>query len=111
LFTADDILADPGIRPVGIQTVPDDSTSGGIIFVHERPTCMTSFLVPFNVLDRILAQPAAQAPIFVRPRCDHRCEATYNNVPCSLSCAYVPYHHLLLRLLKRREGAAFATYC
>ena len=69
---------------------------------------MTSFLVPFNALKQLLANPAAEMPDRTPPRCDHRCEAPYHAVPCALNCVYAPYHHLLLQLLKRREGAVLA---
>ena len=108
-MSVDDILNNPEVHPVGIQTAPETSWMGGIMFVHDRPTCMTSFLVPFHLLEPLLTPTTGHSPHRMDINCDHRCESVYNPEPCHRDCLNARYHQFMVDLLKRREDTVVET--
>ena len=105
LLSEEDIRSNPAVQPVGIQTVSGAEWMGGLMFIHDWPTCMTSFIVPFHMLEDLMPPPSGHFPIPDDTGCDHRCESVYNTEPCNRECALSRYHRLMMDLMKRREAA------
>jgi len=102
-FSAQDILHDKDITPLGIQIEEDDPRLNFFFFTHEIDGCGTTFVVPVAAFAGCLpASPSSEILAGTEP-CEGHCLELIDHGSCRQDCRYAPYRRLLVQMLRDRR--------
>lgn len=105
-FSADDILHDSDITPLGMRIEKDDSRLNYFYFTHDVAECGTTFVIPVEAFESCLPAPPPAQILTGTDDCRGLCLDLAEHGFCDQDCRWAPYRRLLQQMLTERDKRA-----
>jgi hypothetical protein len=102
-FSADEIVNDPDIRPIGMSFLANDFKRAYFFFQHEIPECRSSFLVDVTLLDQYIDEYIPKASLILTEDCARHCVRLEDLDNCQNACHNAPYRRFLLKMIEIKK--------
>ncbi len=104
-FSADEIINDPDIRPIGMSFLANNYSRAFFFFQHESPQCGSSFLVDVTLLDRYIYEYIPELNLILTDNCAGHCVNIEDLDSCQNACHNAPYRRFLLKMIEIKKEA------
>ena len=105
-LSAEDIIKDPDIVPLGMSLAVDNPEKAYYYFIHNVPDCGTTFLIPVEDLAEFVAEAIPTERLTLTDHCEDHCVSIDDLSECHQECYYAPYRRLLLTMFEAKRLAA-----
>lgn len=106
LFTLEDLLRSPDIRPIGMLIETNDHSLNHYYFNHTCPSCGSTFVVPILDFLPLIREVVPERIMTGSDACEGRCTRIDDLAGCSAPCRYAPFRRFLLELRSGRRATA-----
>lgn len=105
-LSAEDIVTDPDIVPLGMAFGEGETETAYYYFVHNVPDCGTTFLLPVTDLSEYVNEEIPKEKLMLSECCEEHCVSLDDLSECHQECFFAPYRRFLLRMLESKRQAA-----
>ena len=105
-LSAEEIVNNPNIVPLGMAFSEDDTETAYYYFVHNVPECGTTFLLPVTELESFITETIPSERLTLSECCEEHCVSLDDLAECRQECFFAPYRRLLLKMLETKRQAA-----
>jgi len=101
-MTADQIINDPSIKPIGMSFLEIDSETPYYFFQHEVDNCGSCFVIKVDKLSSLIDEYIPAKSMKLSPSCSRHCTDIKSLEDCSNKCHNSPYRRFLLHMLEAK---------
>ena len=103
-FSLDDILHNPEIEPLGMLASSCDPYEAYFLFLHNIPTCQSSFMIRVEDFKGLLRQKTPSISFFRTTSCEGHCANLLDLTDCRQDCRNAPYRRLLFEMQSKKKA-------
>jgi len=104
-LSADEIINDLDIRPIGMSFLANNFKRAFFFFQHETPECGSSFLVDVSLLEQYVYEHIPEQNLIMTDNCARYCVNIEDLDNCQNACHNAPYRRFLLKIIEIKKEA------
>lgn len=106
-LSADEIVNDPSIKPLGMAFMGTSPDQFFYLFQHIDELCGSSFLVEVTKFRQFLDEAIPDDSLFETDNCEGHCVDLHDLAECRQKCRNAPFRRFLLEMINRKRNTSF----